>query len=139
MLSRRKFLASVATTLPATSLLAATLKSTAEEADDENLPPRRDAMTQNGHNTFIPQTDNEWVLNDTYSDSQQLQHPYLYHIPTNRRLSLGHFHSPPEYKNEWRCNTHPCASWDGKYVVVDSPHDGNGRQLYLIDIRGLRG
>jgi hypothetical protein len=99
----------------------------------------RNAMTENGHNTFLPETANQWVLNDTYPDAQRLQHPYLYHIPTNRRLPLGHFHSPPEYKNEWRCDTHPCASRDGKYVVIDSPHGGNGRQLYLIDIRGLVG
>jgi hypothetical protein len=99
----------------------------------------RDAMTQNGHNTYLPHTKNQWVLNDTYPDARRLQHPYLYHIPTNRLLPLGHFHSPPEYKNEWRCDTHPCASRDGKFVVIDSPHGGNGRQLYLIDIRGLVG
>ncbi|MGN6555331.1 MAG: hypothetical protein ACTHLW_16615 [Verrucomicrobiota bacterium] len=99
----------------------------------------RNAMTENGHNTFIPHTNNQWVLNDTYPDKNRLQHPYLYHIPTDRRLPLGHFLSPPAYKDEWRCDNHPCASRDGKYVVIDSPHGGNGRQLYLIDIRGLIG
>jgi hypothetical protein len=93
-----------------------------------------DVMTVNGHNTFVPGTSNEWVLNDTYPDKQRLQHPYLYHIPTNRRVPLGHFHSPPEYQGEWRCDTHPCASRDGRKVAFDSPHAGNGRQVYLIDI-----
>ena len=26
---------------------------------------------------------------------------------------------------------------DGKKVVIDSPHEGNGRQMYLIDIGNL--
>ncbi len=97
------------------------------------------AMTVNGHNTYVPGTRDEWVLNDTYPDKQRNQHPYLYHIPTNRRVSLGHFHSPPEYTGEWRCDTHPSASPDGKKIVIDSPHGRNGRQVYLIDIGGICG
>ncbi len=98
-----------------------------------------EVMTVNGHNTYLPGTRNEWVLNDTYPDQQRLQHPYLYHIPTNRRVPLGHFHSPPEYKGEWRCDLHPRSSRDGQLVCIDSPHGGAGRQMYLIDIRGLVG
>src|SRR5262249_34875025 len=69
-----------------------------------------DVMTVNGHNTFVPGTKNAWVLNDTYPDKERLQHPYLYHMPTNRRVALGHFESPAKYAGEWRCDTHPCAS-----------------------------
>lgn len=93
-------------------------------------------MTQNGHNTYLPGTNNQWVLNDTYPDKNRLQHPYLYHLPTRRRLSLGHFSSPPAYTGEWRCDTHPRASRNGKLVCIDSPHNG-GRQMYLIDIGRL--
>ena len=56
--------------------------------------------------------------------------------PTNRRVPLGHFLFPKEYKGEWRCDTHPSASRDGKRVTIDSTHN-TGRQLYLIDIQGL--
>lgn len=94
-------------------------------------------MTVNGHNTYLPGTRHQWVLNDTYPDARRLQHPYLFHVPTSRRVPLGHFHSPPEYRGEWRCDTHPGTSRDGKWVVVDSPHGGNGRQLYLVDLSGL--
>lgn len=91
-------------------------------------------MTVNGHNTYVPNTDNEWILNDTYpSKEDRNQSPYLYHVPSGRRVWLGHFHSPPQYTGEWRCDTHPRNSNDGKSVVIDSAHDG-GRQLYLIDI-----
>ena len=95
-----------------------------------------DVMTENGHCTYLP--GNEWILNDTYPDKQRLQHPYLYHIKTGRRVPLGHFLSPPEYTGEWRCDTHPRFSPDGRKVVIDSPHLG-GRQLYLIDIGGIVG
>jgi hypothetical protein len=91
-------------------------------------------MTQNGHNTYVPNTNNEWILNDTYpSKDTRNQNPYLYHIPSNRKVPLGHFHSPTDYTGEWRCDTHPRNSNDGKSVVIDSPHEG-GRQVYLIDI-----
>ena len=97
-----------------------------------------DVMTQNGHNTYVPGTNSEWVLNDTYPDAETLQHPYLFHVPTNRKLPIGHFPSPPAYRGEWRCDTHPCASRDGRRVVFDSPHRG-GRQVYLADIADLIG
>ena len=97
-----------------------------------------DVMRVNGHCSYLP--GNRWILNDTYPDKKQrLQNPYLYEATTGRRVWLGHFHSPPEYKGEWRCDLHPRFSPDGRKVVIDSPHGGNGRQMYLIDISGIVG
>jgi len=64
----------------------------------------------------------------------RLQHPYLYHLPTHRRVPLGHFHSSPEYSGEWRCDLHPRYSPDGRKVVIDSTHRRPGAAKYLIDI-----
>ncbi len=91
-------------------------------------------MTVNGHCTYLP--GNQWVLNDTYPQGKEerTQNPYLYHVATGRRVPLGHFHLPNEYSGEWRCDTHPRFSPDGKLVCIDSPHTGEGRQLHLIDI-----
>lgn len=97
----------------------------------------KDVMTVNGHCSYLP--GNQWILNDTYPDKDRLQHPYLYHVASGKRVPLGHFRSPPEYAGEWRCDTHPRFSPDGKNVVIDSPHGGNGRQLYLIDVSGIVG
>jgi len=95
-------------------------------------------MTVNGHCSYLP--GNEWILNDTYPQgAKRLQTPYLFHVATKRRVPLGSFHLPPKYRGEWRCDTHPRFSPDGRSVVIDSPHGGNGRQLYLIDIGGIRG
>jgi len=95
-------------------------------------------MKVNGHNTFLPGTNNEWILNDTYPQGQEREQiPYLYHEKTNKRIDLGRFHEPKDYNGEWRCDTHPRASNDGKLICIDSTHGGNGRQLYLIDISSL--
>ncbi|MCH2211274.1 MAG: hypothetical protein MK110_08220 [Fuerstiella sp.] len=97
-------------------------------------------MKFNGHNTYVPNTDNEWILNDTYPDAQtREQKPYLFHVPTGRRVELGRFHSPPIYTGEWRCDTHPRSSNDGRTVAIDSPHTPEGRQVHLIDISEIVG
>lgn len=92
-------------------------------------------MTSDGHCTYLP--GNQWVLCDTYPDSRRNQNPYLYHVGSKRQVFLGHFHSPREYAREWRCDTHPRFSRDGWSVTIDSPHTGQGRQIHLIDIRGV--
>jgi Tol biopolymer transport system component len=94
-------------------------------------------MTVNGHNTYLPGTDNRWIVNDTYPDKDRKQHPYLYDTKTGTRHPLGHFDSPKEYAGEWRCDLHPRNSPDGKCVVIDSTHEGKGRQMYLIDVSGV--
>ena len=33
-------------------------------------------MTENGHNTYVPNTDNEWILNDTYPSKQKTPEIY---------------------------------------------------------------
>ncbi|HEY3324790.1 MAG TPA: hypothetical protein VGP72_30335 [Planctomycetota bacterium] len=88
-----------------------------------------------GHCTYLP--GNQWMLCDTYPDKQRNQNAYLLHLATKRFVPLGHFLLPKEYAGEWRCDTHPRFSPDGKKVVIDSPHGGNGRQLYLIDISDI--
>ncbi len=93
-----------------------------------------DLMPLNGHCTYLP--GNRWILNDTYPDRNRLQHVYLYDTVSKVRRPLGDFHSPAEYTGEWRCDTHPRFSPDGKKVVIDSAHNG-GRQLYLLDIGDL--
>jgi hypothetical protein len=94
-------------------------------------------MTRNGHCTYLP--GNKWILNDAYPDKERKQNVYLYNVATGTTVPLGHFYLPPEYKDEWRCDTHPRFSPDGRIVVIDAPHAGNGRQMYLIDISTIVG
>ncbi|MFC1633786.1 hypothetical protein ACFL5Z_03005 [Planctomycetota bacterium] len=97
----------------------------------------KSTMTVNGHCTYLP--GNRWILNDTYPDKQRNQNVYLYHVATGKKVPLGHFYLPPEYKGEWRCDTHPRFSPDGRSVVIDSAHGSHGRQMYLIDIHEIVG
>jgi len=92
-------------------------------------------MTRNGHNTFLPKTNNEWILNDTSPQGKNREQvPYLFHESTGKKIELGRFHAPKEYNGEWRCDTHPRTNNDGRLICLDSTHGGNGRQLYIIDI-----
>ena len=96
-----------------------------------------DVMTRDGHCTYMPHTNREWILYDTYPDKERNQNPMLYNISKNRVVPLGHFFLPREYAGEWRCDIHPNASRNGKFVTIDSPHEGMGRQVYLIDVEGI--
>ena len=96
-------------------------------------------LTQDGHVTYVPNHPG-WLLSDTYPDrTNREQHPFLFHEPSGRKVPLGHFHSPPAYRGEWRCDTHPRTSRAGTTVVIDSPHGGSGRQLWAIDVAEILG
>ena len=85
-------------------------------------------MTVNGHCTYLPGNtlDPERHLS---GHGSAMQNPYLYDVATGKRSPLGHFRSPPEYTGEWRCDTHPRFSPDGRKVVIDSPHGGRAAAL----------
>ena len=108
------------------------------DQSDEVEPVGLGVMTRNGHCTYLPNT--AWILNDTYPQgAEREQEVYLYHVETDRRIDLGRFATFPEYKGEWRCDTHPRFSHDGRRVTIDSPHGGDGRQIYLLDVGGIVG
>lgn len=100
-----------------------------------------DVMTLNGHCSYLPLPGSEWILNDTYPDENRLQHVYLYHVPSKKRVPLANVYMHPKYRFDWECrvDTHPRFSPDGMSVVIDSVHDGVGRQLYMLDISGIVG
>ena len=100
-------------------------------------PIGSELMPQDGHINCLPQA--EWLINDTYPNQEKIRSLYLYHVAKNQRIDIGAFLSPQEYEGEWRCDLHPRLSPDGKRVVIDSAHAGNGRQMYLIDISDVVG
>ena len=92
-------------------------------------------MTRDGHCSYLP--DRDWIVCDTYPDRTRRQHPYLFHIPSAERVDLAHLRAPKDYRGEWRCDTHPRFAPDGRSIVVDSPHGGDGRQMWQIDIGAI--
>jgi hypothetical protein len=110
-----------------------------KDRTNQVLPIGPTQMPQNGHNTNLPSPHDDWILNDTYpSKKDRRQTVFLYHKPSGQRVDLGHFPSPVQYSGEWRCDTHPRSSNDGKVVVIDSP-TAEGRQLHHLDISGIVG
>jgi hypothetical protein len=103
-----------------------------EDGTDQVHVVGEGVMTRNGHCTYLP--GNDWILNDTYPDAERYQELYLYHVPTDVKVSLGRFHAPEAYTGEWRCDLHPRSSPDGRLVCVDAPRPGSGRQMHLVDI-----
>ena len=98
----------------------------------------KELMTQNGHNTYVPNTNNEWILNDTYPQGdERMQELYLYHVPSQRKVILGRFHEPEKFSGEWRCDLHPRCNPPGTKVYFDSTHEGSKRQMYMIDIKDV--
>ena len=89
-------------------------------------------LDRSGHISYLP--GHQWILSDTYPDDERMQVPHLFHVPTSRRIDLGRFPLPKEYTGEWRCDTHPRFSRDGRMVCIDTPAAKMGRQLHLIDI-----
>lgn len=91
-------------------------------------------MVLNGHCTYLP--GNAWILNDCYGGQTEgrMQELYLYNVASGQRTELGAYHTLPAYDGEWRCDLHPRFSPDGSKITIDSPHRGDGRQIYLLDV-----
>lgn len=88
-------------------------------------------LTQDGHCSYSP--DRNWVLLDTYPDSEHNQHLYLYRPSDGKRVELGRFRLPPDFRHKpWRCDLHPRWSRDGRQICIDSAHEPT-RQIYVMN------
>lgn len=96
-------------------------------------------LKTDGHCVYIPGRGCDWIACDTYPMAKRLQTLYLVHSPTLRRIIVGRFESPPPYVGEWRCDLHPRCSRDGRYLCIDSPHGGDGRQMHLVGLGPILG
>lgn len=89
-------------------------------------------LMRDGHCTYSP--DRKWILSDTYPDKNKMQHLYLYRVTDGKRVDLGQFYRPKPSDNEWRCDLHPAWSRDGRTIAIDSMHEGDTRQVYVLDV-----
>lgn len=104
-----------------------------EDKTQNTTPVGYDIMKVDGHVSYLPHTNQQWILNDTYPDKERYQHPFIFHLPTETKIPLGDFYQARIFNGEWRCDLHPRASRDGRKVLIDSAHNG-GRQIYMIDL-----
>ena len=94
-------------------------------------------LARDGHCTYSP--DGEWILTDTYPDKDRMQAQMLFRPSDSKLVVLGRFYLPPEHKGEFRCDLHARWGRDGKYVCIDSMHEGDKRQMHLLDVSGIVG
>ena len=83
------------------------------------------------HMVFSP--DGKWILADSYPDSDSRQKLIRIDAQTGEWELLGTFHHEPVPTVETRCDLHPRWSPDGRFVTVDSTHDGK-RGVYLLEL-----
>lgn len=86
----------------------------------------------NGHVSYIPHTDDDWIISDTYA-IDGCQSLFLYHIPTKQFVPLAKLRSTAP-TNIYRVDLHPRLSRNGRMVSIDATHEGLGRQMYIMDI-----
>ena len=76
------------------------------------------------------------LLADSYPDGEGVQHLALIDVASGEMEWIGHFNHNPEkpWVVDTRCDRHPRWSRDGRYITVDSIHDGKHRACYLLEL-----
>jgi hypothetical protein len=102
----------------------------AEVVDTANLPQ------PNGHVTLLPGTNGRWLLTDDCGSTRAV---YLHDRESGRVITVAQgLLSGGPYHGEDRIDLHPRSDRLGRQVVIDSGHEGQGRQIHLLDIGALR-
>ncbi len=91
----------------------------------------KDILDQDGHPSFSP--DRSLLLTDTYPSRLKEQQLLIYEVNSNKLTCLSSFFSPYKFSGEVRCDLHPRWSPSGKYICIDSAHEGK-RAMYVIDM-----
>jgi len=95
-------------------------------------PQFRRAIGQDSHVSYSH--DRRWLANDTYPDADGLRELYLVAADTERRVSLGRYHSPRVAGlSEIRCDFHPSWRADDRALAIDGMHEGS-RQRYVVEL-----
>lgn len=85
-----------------------------------------------GHLNFSP--DGKWLVADTYSDKENMQHLALVKVSTGECRLLGKFrHEQQNDIRDLRCDIHPRWSRDGAILSVDTIHEGE-RKIYFLEM-----
>jgi len=99
--------------------------------------PRPACRVSNGlgpmsHLVYSPE--GRWIAADTYPDGAGFQRLGLVDVASGCITELGRFrHRTPGATGELRCDLHPRWSADGRYLTVDTIHEG-GRKIFMLEM-----
>ncbi len=102
-----------------------------DDRSGEWIPVAVGIIRENPHMSFS--RDGVWLLGDTYPDNKYYRTLFIYNWETQQKVVLGRFYSPPNLTGPARCDLHPRWSPDGRFVCIDSAHEGS-RQMYVLDV-----
>jgi len=95
-----------------------------------------DKLNEDGHPTFCP-VNPDLFVSDTYQDDGGYRHLFLFNMRDGKRVDIAPLKSNPDLDNSsFRCDLHPKWSHDGKYVCIDTVHEGS-RQMYVFDVKEI--
>lgn len=79
-------------------------------------------FNSDGHPQFC--ASNNLIVSDTYPNHRRMQQLFLMDIEGEKKKILGHFFSPPRFKEIFRCDLHPRWDRHGSMICFDSVHTG---------------
>jgi hypothetical protein len=100
-------------------------------SDEYRLIGTKD-FNSDGHPSF-PANTPDWFVTDTYPDRFRRSFLLLYNLLQEKRIDLGYFRQPFNYREEVRCDLHPRWNHDGTMICFDSAHSGT-RSLCTMNI-----
>ena len=89
--------------------------------------------TANIDPTIIPGTGGDWVAGDTYPLANGYQYLFLFHRPSKLFIPLARLKNTAP-QGDYRVDFHNRSSRNGRMLSFDSSYEGNGRQMYTVDI-----
>lgn len=94
----------------------------------------RQFFLQDGHCSYSP--DRQWILYDSYPDSEQFRHLYLYDLTQSKGMRLGSYFSPSVSITDIRCDLHPRWNRSGTAISFDCMHEGR-REIRYMDLQEI--
>lgn len=86
--------------------------------------------------SFSP--DGRWIAADGYPDRSRQQRLLLFDTRSEKCVVVARFFSPWDFVNSYRCDLHPRWSLDGRWISIDSAHEGR-RRTYFVDVSKIVG
>ena len=98
------------------------------------LPFYPKLLSEDGHPSF--DNSGRFFITDTYPKRDRFSKLVLVDTATHIQYILGSFYQPIKFSGEYRVDLHPRFSKDGKYISIDSGHEGY-RRTCLFDVSPL--